>query len=98
MGFSYITKDSSHLHPKSCHGNEVGHISNLIKEIPLNPAHQDLSKNTKGTFQFLQNFQMQFNVIFNEEIIQSSRTFALRVQMPWNEAHAPLLIESFLKT
>ncbi len=25
--------------------------------IPLNPAHQDLSNNTKGTFQFLQNFQ-----------------------------------------
>jgi hypothetical protein len=26
--------------------------------IPLNPAHQDLSNNTKGTFQFLQNFQL----------------------------------------
>ncbi len=27
-------------------------------KIPLNPAHQDLSNNTKGTFQFLQNFQL----------------------------------------
>jgi hypothetical protein len=43
---------------------------------PLNPAHQNLSNNTKDTFQFLQNFQLQFNLIFREEIIQYSRTFA----------------------
>jgi hypothetical protein len=32
----------------------ISHIlnPNLTKEIPLNPAHQDLSNNTKGTFQF----------------------------------------------
>ncbi len=36
---------------------------NLTKKIPLNPAHQDLSNNTKGTFQFLWNFQLQFNLI-----------------------------------
>jgi hypothetical protein len=36
---------------------------NLTKEIPLNPAHQDLSYNTKGTFQFLQNFQLGINLI-----------------------------------
>jgi hypothetical protein len=30
---------------------------NLTKQIPLNPDHQDLSNNTKGTFQFLRNFQ-----------------------------------------
>jgi hypothetical protein len=29
---------------------------NLAKLIPLNPAHQDLSNNTKGTFQLLCNF------------------------------------------
>jgi hypothetical protein len=37
----------------------VSHIlnPNLDKSIPLNPAHQDLSNNTKATFQFLRNFQ-----------------------------------------
>ncbi len=35
-----------------------------------NPAHQDVSSNTKGTFQFLRNFQLQFNKIFSEKIIQ----------------------------
>ncbi len=28
-------------------------------------------------------------------MIQYSRTFALQVQTPWNQAHAPLLVESF---
>jgi hypothetical protein len=64
----------------------------------LNPAHQDLSNNTKATFQFLQNFQLRFNLIFSEEIIHYSRTFALQVQMPWNQAHAPVLVKSFPKT
>ncbi len=70
----------------------------ISKEIPLNPAHQNLSKNTKRTFQFLHNFQLQFNLIFSVKIIQCSRTFALQVQMSWNQAHAPLLIENFQKT
>jgi hypothetical protein len=58
----------------------------------LNPAHQDLSNNIKGTFQLLQNFQLQFNLIFSEETIQYSRsfTFASQVQTSWNQAHAPL--------
>jgi len=65
-------------------------------EIPLNPAHQDLSNNTKATFQFLLNFQLQFNLIFSEEIIQYSRTFAPQVQTPWNQAHAtPSLSRAF---
>jgi hypothetical protein len=55
----------------------------LPNKIPLNPAHKDVSNNTKGTFQFLQNFQLQFNLIFSEEIIQYSRTFA----------HSPTFIE-----
>jgi len=42
--------------------------------------------------QFLQKFQLQFNLIFSEKTIQYSKTFALQVQMPWNQAHAPLLI------
>jgi hypothetical protein len=35
---------------------------------------------------------------FQWKIIQYSRTFAPQVQMPWNQAHAPVLVESFLKT
>ncbi len=46
--------------------------SKLTKYIPLNHAHQDVFKNIKGTFEFLQNFQLQFNLIFSEEIIQYS--------------------------
>jgi hypothetical protein len=30
--------------------------------------------------------------------MQYSRTFALQVQTSWNQAHAPLLVESFPKT
>jgi hypothetical protein len=56
---------------------------NLTKSILLNPAHQDLSNNSKGS------------EIFSEEIIQYSRTFALQVKTSWNQAHAPLLVESF---
>ncbi len=37
----------------------------------------------------------QFSV---EEIIQYSRTFAPQAQTPWNEAHAPILVESFPTT
>jgi hypothetical protein len=35
----------------------ISHIlnPNLTKQIPLNPAHQDLSNSTKGTFQYLRN-------------------------------------------
>ncbi len=63
----------------------------------LNPAHQDLSINTKGTFQFLWNVQLQFNIIFSEKIIQYSKTFASPVQTPWNQANTPLLLKSFPK-
>jgi hypothetical protein len=52
---------------------------------------------TKGTFQFLRNFQLWFNLIFVEEIIQYSRTSLPQVQMPWNQANAPLFLESFPK-
>jgi hypothetical protein len=38
-----------------------------LKLNPLNPAHQDLSNNTKSTFQFLGNFQLRFNSIFSEK-------------------------------
>ncbi len=45
----------------------------------IESSHQDLSNNTKGTFQFLWNFQLRFNLIFSEEIILYSRTFAPQV-------------------
>jgi hypothetical protein len=61
-------------------------------------THQDLSNNTKGTFQFFQNFQLWFNLIFNEKIIQYSKKIASQVQTSCNQAHAPILIESFPKT
>ncbi len=94
LEFIWIFSNRNHLKIN------ISHIlnPNLIKEIPLNPVHQDLSKNTKGTFQFLRTFQLWFNLIFSEKIIQYSRTFALQVQMSWNQAHAPLLVESFPKT
>ncbi len=78
----------------------ISHIlnPNLTKYIPLNPAHQDLSNNTKDTFQCLRNFQLGFNLIFSEEIIQYSRTCAPQVQPSWNQADAPLLLQSFPKT
>ncbi len=78
----------------------ISHIlnPNLPKEIPSNPALQDLSNNTKGTFEFLRNFQLLFNLIFSEEVIQYSRTFAPQVQTSWNQAHVPTFVESFSKT
>jgi hypothetical protein len=42
--------------------------------------------------------QLQFNLIFSEEIIQYSRTFVPQFQTSWNQAHTPLLVESFPKT
>ncbi len=71
-----------------------------IQILPINFntfAHQDLSNNTKGTFQFIKKIQIGFNLIFNEKIIQFSRAFMLKVQMSLNQAHAPLLLKSFPK-
>jgi hypothetical protein len=48
----------------------------------IHPAHQGLSNNTKGTFQFLRNFQLQFNLIFSEKIIQYSKTSTPQDQTP----------------
>jgi hypothetical protein len=46
----------------------------------IKSPHHDSSKNTKSTFQIFQNFQLKFNSIFNEEIIQYSKTFVPQVQ------------------
>jgi hypothetical protein len=75
----WIFNDKNHLKIN------LSHIlnRNFTKYIPLNLTRQDLSNNTKGTFHFLRNFQLRFNLIFSEEIIQYSRTFAPQVQMSW---------------
>ncbi len=52
----------------------------------INSSHQDIFKNTKCTFQFLSKFQLRFNLIFSEEIIQYSKTFAPQVQTSWNQS------------
>jgi len=52
-------------------------------------------QNTKGSFQFLQKFQLWFNSIFTEEVIQYSKTSTQHVQTPWNQANAPLLERAF---
>jgi hypothetical protein len=43
-------------------------------------------------------FSYDFNLFFSEEIIQYSRTFAPQLQTSWNQAYAPLLVESFPET
>jgi hypothetical protein len=45
---------------KSLKNRYLSHPESKSYQIntPLNPAHQDLSNNTKGTFLFLQNFQL----------------------------------------
>jgi hypothetical protein len=42
-----------------------------------------------------QKFSIRFNLIFSEEIIQYSRTFAREVQMSWNGAMHPSLSKAF---
>jgi hypothetical protein len=48
--------------------------------------NQDLSNNTKCTFQSLKKIQLWFHLIFNEKIIPYSRTFAPQVQTSWNQS------------
>jgi hypothetical protein len=78
----------------------ISHIlnPNLTKEIPLNLAHHDLSKNTKCTFQFLQKFLLQFNSVFNEKIIQYSKNFCTASPNIMEPSPSPLLVQSFPKT
>jgi hypothetical protein len=41
----------------------------------INSCSSRSFQHTKGTFQFLQNFQLWFNLVFSEEIIQCSKNF-----------------------
>ncbi len=98
--FIWIFSSRNHqLKIKYLPHSEIQILPNKFHEILLLKI---FSRNTKGTFQFVQkNFDydlFSFHFIFSEEIIQYSRTFALPVQKSWNQAHAPLLIESFPMT
>jgi len=84
---------------KSLKNRDLPHFES--KSYQINSIKSSSSRSfqhTKGTFQFLWSFQLWFNLIFNEEIIQYSRTFGPQVQTSWNQAHAPFLVESFPKT
>ncbi len=74
-----------HFKPKACQINSIKSCSSRS------------SNNIKGTFQFFKKLQLQFNLIFSEEIIQYSRISTPQVQTPWNQANAPLLLNSFPK-
>jgi hypothetical protein len=69
---------------------------NLTNSIPLNPAHQIFPTTPKAHLILSEVFS--YDLIFSEKIIQYSRTFAPQVQMSWNQAHAPLLVERIPKT
>ncbi len=74
------------------HSESKSYQRNSIKS-----SSSSLSNNTKCIFQFLRNFQLQFNLILSEDIIHYSRTFVPQVQTSWSQAHASLLVESFPK-
>jgi hypothetical protein len=83
---------------KSLKNQYLSHSESKSYQInSIKSSHQDIFNNIKGTFQFLRNFLLWYNLFFNEEVIQYSRTFAPQVQTPWNQADAPLLLESFPK-
>jgi hypothetical protein len=96
LDFVWIFSGRNHLK------SNISHIPNpnLTKFFPIKScSSRSFQQHTKGTVQFLWKFQLRFNSICSEEIIQYSRTFALQVQTSsWNQAHAPILVESFPKT
>jgi hypothetical protein len=73
LGFILIFSWKNHLKIN------ISHIlnPNLSKWIPLIPAHQDLSNNTKGTFQFVWNFQWK-----NHSIFKNFDTASIKVMEP----------------
>jgi len=75
-----------HSESKSYQINSIKSWSSIFPTTPK--AH---------TFQFLQKFRLWFYLIFSEKFVQYSRTSTPQVQMPWNQADAPLLLQSFQK-
>ena len=80
---------------KSLKNQYLSHSESKSYQISSIKSCSSSSNNTKGTFQFLRNFQLQFNLIFSEEIIQYSRTFAPQVQMSWNKPMDPSSSRAF---
>jgi len=63
-----------------------------------NQGHNDTRKVVKFEIHILKKIKLTSNYRRPQVVnIQYSRTFATQVQMPWNQAHAPLLLESFPK-
>ncbi len=93
LWFIYIFSDKNHLK------FNISPIlnPNFIKYSPLNPTPQDLSNNTKDTSQYFWNVfvMIQFNFQWKNHSI--FKNFTTQVQTSWNQANAPLLIESFPK-
>jgi hypothetical protein len=72
-----------HSEPKSFQINSIKSCS--LRSFQQNQRHVPIP-------------QLRFNLIFSEKSIQySRRSFALEVQMPWNQADATLLLEGFPK-
>ncbi len=69
-------------------------FQNLVFGIYLNFQQQKSLKDQYLPHSASKSYQIN-SIIFSEEIIQYSRTFALQVQTLWNQANAPLLVESF---
>ncbi len=76
---------SHHLNPKSYQINSIKSCSSI--PFQQHQRHIPLPPKFSATIWF----KIQWR---NHSY---SRTFALHVQMPWNQAHAPLLLESFPK-
>jgi len=75
----------------------VSHIlnPNLTKYFPLNLAHQDLSNNINDTFQFLQNFQLRFNLIFTEKYSIFKNFCIASPNIIWTNPMHPSLLRAF---
>jgi hypothetical protein len=68
---------------KSLQNQYLTHFESKSYQInSIKSSRQNIFKNIKGTFQFLQKFQLLYNLFFIEEIIRYSRTFTPQVQMP----------------
>ncbi len=81
---------------KSLKNQYLSHSKSKSYQIPLNLAHQGLHNTTKAHSNSSKKFQLWFNLIFIENFIQYFKKIAPQVQTSWNQAHAPLFIESFL--
>ncbi len=94
LGFLNFQRHKSIKNQYLPHSESKSYQINSIKSCSSRSfqQHQRAHTNSSETFSY------NFNLIFSGEIIQYSRSFAPQVQTPQNQAHAPLVIESFPKT